>query len=91
MTQKKLRAEASGKSSIVFDLCGFLYIYIYIFWVFSFLHVGLITLVSFFGQMDGFVLPSFESTCILKDKEIIRFVRKFSMPFDGFSLCENEK
>ena len=38
----------------------------------------------FFRQMDGFVLPSFESTCIIKDKDIIRFVSKCSIPFDGF-------
>ena len=25
----------------------------------------------FLMQMDGFVLPSFESTCILKDKDIV--------------------
>lgn len=41
--------------------------------------------------MDGFVLPSFESTCIIKDKDIIRFASNCSIPFDGFSLCENEK
>ena len=37
-----------------------------------------------FRQIDGFVLPTFESTCIIKDKDIIRFVSKCSIPFDGF-------
>ena len=57
---------------------------VFFFLVFSFLYVGLISLLSFFWQIDCFVLPSFESTCIIKDKDIIRFVSKCSIPFDGF-------
>ena len=56
----------------------------FFFLVFSFLYLGLISLLSFFRHMDGFVLPSFESTCIIKDKDIIKLVSKCSIPFDGF-------
>ncbi|MCI32745.1 DNA ligase 1-like, partial [Trifolium medium] len=35
--------------------------------------------------MDGFVLPSFESTCILKDKDIVCVKRKGSSLTDGKS------
>ncbi|KAK7306170.1 hypothetical protein VNO77_44093 [Canavalia gladiata] len=34
-------------------------------------------------SMDGFVLPSFESTCILKDKDIVCVKRKGSMTTDN--------
>ena len=34
-----------------------------------------IFLVGIFLQMDGFVLPPFESTCMLKDKDVIRSVK----------------
>lgn len=42
-------------------------------------------------QMDGFALPPFESTCIFRDKDIIRyFVRELNLPglwVVGFWLC----
>ncbi|XP_058753942.1 coilin-like isoform X1 [Vicia villosa] len=46
-------------------------------------------------SMDGFVLPSFESTCILKDKDIVCVRRKGSRLTDGkpamlpLEACEN--
>lgn len=37
-------------------------------------------------QMDGFVLPPFESTCILEDKDVVRFLFVFKFVSHGFSV-----
>ncbi|XP_057497050.1 coilin-like isoform X3 [Actinidia eriantha] len=47
-------------------------------------------------SMDGFVLPPFESTCMLKDKDVIRVKRKGVLhevveAGDGANLIEEEK
>ncbi|XP_048319187.2 coilin isoform X1 [Ziziphus jujuba] len=42
-------------------------------------------------SMDGFVLPPFESICILKDKDIVRVKRKQSVSDDIFTLRNGNK
>ena len=51
--------------------------------------ITVLTLFFFFGilmQMDGFVLPSFEFTCILKDKDIVWWVYAIFGFFFQFSV-----
>lgn len=40
---------------------------------------GLCSLSCHLMQMDGFVLPPFESTYILKDKDVVRFCLIFDL------------
>ncbi|ONK71225.1 uncharacterized protein A4U43_C04F6170 [Asparagus officinalis] len=42
-------------------------------------------------QMDGFVLPPFESTCVLKDKDTIRLVLVIQNSLDTFIMLSAMK
>lgn len=49
--------------------------------------VLVLTVLSFhLMQLDGFVLPPFESTCILEDKDVVRFLFVFKFDSHGLSV-----